>query len=35
MIDPASSWFEMVELLVITAEVIPMDTNGAKGYKDT
>ncbi len=27
-IDPASSWFEIVELLVNTEEVIPMDTDG-------
>ena len=33
MIDPASSWFEIVELLVTTAVVIPMDTNGQRGTK--
>ena len=32
MIDPASSWFEIVELLVTTDAVIPMD---AKGHKRT
>ena len=32
-IDPASSWFEMVELLVTTEAVIPMDTKGQKGTK--
>ncbi len=31
MIDPASSWFEIVELPVTTDAVIPMDTKGAKG----
>ena len=31
MIDPASSWFEIVELLVTTEAVIPMDTKGQKG----
>ncbi len=30
MIDPASSWFEIVELPVITDMVIPMDTKGRK-----
>ena len=29
MIDPASSWFEIVELLVTTDAVIPLD-KGAK-----
>ena len=33
MIDPASSWFEIVELPVTTDEVIPMDTKGRKGTK--
>jgi hypothetical protein len=33
MIDPASSWFEIVELLVTTKAVIPMDTKGLKGTK--
>ena len=33
MIDPASSWFEMVELPVTTEAVIPMDTQGQKGTK--
>ena len=33
MIDPASSWFEMVELPVTTEAVIPMDTKGQKGTK--
>ena len=33
MIDPASSWFEMVELPVITEAVFPMDTQGQKGTK--
>ena len=33
MIDPASSWFEMVELPVTTEVVIPMDTKGQKGTK--
>ena len=28
MIDPASSWFEIAELLVTTHAVIPMDTKG-------
>ena len=28
MIDPASSWFEVVELPVATDAVIPMDTKG-------
>ena len=32
MIDPASSWFEIVELRVIT-EAIPLDTKGRKGKK--
>ena len=33
MIDPASSWFEIVELPVITDEIIPLDTKGQKGTK--
>ena len=33
MIDPASSWFEIVELMVTTDVVIPMDTKGRKGTK--
>ena len=33
MIDPASSWFEIVELPVTTEAVIPMDTKGHKGTK--
>ena len=33
LIDPASSWFKMVELLVTTEAVIPMDTQGQKGTK--
>jgi hypothetical protein len=28
MIDPASSWFEIVELPVITDAVIPLDKKG-------
>ncbi len=28
IIDPASSWFKIVELLVTTDAVIPMDTKG-------
>ncbi len=31
MIDPDSSWFEIVELLVTTEAVIPMDTKGQNG----
>jgi len=31
MIDPASSWFEIVELPVTTVAVIPLDTKGRKG----
>ncbi len=31
MIDPAFSWFEIVELPVISDAVIPMDTKGHKG----
>jgi hypothetical protein len=31
MIDPASSWFDMVELPVTTDAVIPWDTKGRKG----
>ena len=33
MIDPASSWFEIVELPVITEAIIPLDTKGHKGKK--
>ena len=33
MIDPASSWFEIVELPVTTDAVIPLDTKGQKGTK--
>ncbi len=33
MIDPASRWFEIVELAVTTETVIPMDTKGLKGTK--
>ena len=33
MIDPASSWFEIVELPVTTDAVIPMDTKGQRGTK--
>ena len=33
MIDPASSWFGIVELLVTTDAVIPLDTKGQKGTK--
>jgi hypothetical protein len=33
MIDPASSWFEMVELPITTDEVIPMDTKGHRAKK--
>ena len=33
MIDPASSWFEIVELPVTTDAVIPMDTKGLWGTK--
>ncbi len=28
MIDPASRWFEIVELPVITERIIPLDTKG-------
>ncbi len=31
MIDPASSWFEIVELPVTTDAVIPMDKKGQQG----
>eukprot|EP00804_Cyclotella_cryptica_P007493 CCRYP_020722-RA/>CCRYP_020722-RA protein AED:0.43 eAED:0.62 QI:0/0/0/1/0/0/2/0/121 len=30
MIDPASSWFQIVELLVITEVIIPLDSKGRK-----
>ncbi len=33
MIDPATSWFEIVEPPVTTEAVIPMDTKGHKGTK--
>ena len=33
MIDPATSWFEIVKLLVTGDTVIPMDTKGCKGMK--
>ena len=33
MIDPASSWFEIVELPVTKDAVIPMDTKGQNGTK--
>ena len=33
MIDPASGWFEIVELPVTTDAVIPMDTRGQEGIK--
>ena len=33
MIDPASSWFEIVDLPVTTEAIIPMDTQGLKGTK--
>ena len=33
MINQASSWFEIVELLVITEAIIPLDTKGRKGKK--
>ena len=33
MIDPASSWFEIVELPVTTDAGIPLDTKGRKGTK--
>ncbi len=33
MIDPPSSWFEIVKLPVTTGEVIPMDTEWRKGTK--
>ena len=33
MIDPASSWFEIVELPITTDAVIPMDTKEQKGTK--
>ena len=33
MIDPASSWFEIVELPVITEAIIPLHTKGGKGTK--
>ncbi len=33
MIDPSFSWFEIVELLVTTEAVIPMDTKREQGTK--
>jgi hypothetical protein len=33
MIDPASSWFEIVELPITTDAVIPLDKKGQKGTK--
>ena len=30
MIDPASSWFEIVELTITTDTVIPLDTKGQR-----
>jgi hypothetical protein len=33
MIDPASSWFEIVEITVTTDAVIPLDKKGQKGTK--
>ena len=33
MIDPASSWFEIVELPVITEVIIPPDAKGCKGAR--
>ena len=33
MIDPATSWFEIIELLVTEDTVIPMDTKGRKVMK--
>ena len=33
MIDPVTSWFEIVELPVTEDTVIPMDTKGHKGMK--
>jgi hypothetical protein len=33
MIDPASSWFEIVQLPVTTDVVIPLDTKGQQGTK--
>ena len=33
MIDPASSWFEIVELLITTDAAIPLDKKGQKGTK--
>ena len=33
MIDPASSWFEIVELPITTDVVIPLDKKGHKGTK--
>ena len=33
MIDPASSWFEIVELAITADAVIPLDKTGQKGTK--
>ena len=33
MINPASSWFEIVDLPVITEAIIPLDTKGRQGKK--
>ncbi len=33
MIDPGSSWFEIVELPVTTDAVIPMEKKGQQGTK--
>ena len=33
MIDPASSWFELVELPVTTDAIFPYDSQGRKGTK--
>ncbi len=33
MIEPASSWFEIVELPVITEVIIPLNTKGCKSKK--
>ena len=33
MIDPATSWFEIVKLLVTDNHVIPMDTKRRKGKR--
>ncbi len=33
VIDQAASWFEIVELLVITEAIIPLDKKESKGKK--